>query len=545
MGRLLASSYERLSDTNLEGLVLYSTPASPCARRVIITLLEKRLDFDWVDVDLANMEQRSADYLALNPNGFVPTLCHGDQVIFESAVINQYLEEQFPVRPLMPKDPYLLAQVQMWMAKEGAMAKLFRPMMYHHLGAPVTHITRTAAEAEQISRRYTLDPADLAWEHKIWSMQVLSAQEEADIERRLIDWLDQVDRALQGKRYLVGDAFSQADIALYPRVTMLPMLGIAITQARYPNLYIWMSNLEHHSSFEKSLSEQSRKLQALARSPILVKVKGALSKSLKDRNLLDRCTIYLTGKVLRKVRKVDSLLTASAEPRELPVFSNITPVLPREIGSNSLSNNRELVLYVDRLSSESRRVEMLLQQLQLPYRSITLTDINQSPLNRIDALNCASTLPVLNHGSRWISDGSAISEYLISSFSKAGRWMPTNTVERANYRMWLALETGTHKEITPLLDRYLYKKSNPSAFISTEKNALTRIYRQLKRLEKQLHNSRFLLGERVQFVDIAWYTQLKNLNHLPNFSLVEFGSVSKWLSRVKAEMKPEMSVESE
>src|SRR5207249_4188425 len=65
------------------GLVLYDYGGSPCARRVRITLVGEGLEWDAEVIDLSRLEQRNPEYLAINPNGFVPTLAHGARVIYE------------------------------------------------------------------------------------------------------------------------------------------------------------------------------------------------------------------------------------------------------------------------------------------------------------------------------------------------------------------------------------------------------------------------------------------------------------------------------
>src|SRR5262249_39699558 len=111
-------------------LVLYDSPGSPCARRVRIVLLEKGLAWTPRLLDLTKLEQKSPDYLALNPNGVVPTLLHGDRVVYESNVITEYLDDVFPTPRLYPDDPWARARAKMWQAFELAMAKEFRPLMY-------------------------------------------------------------------------------------------------------------------------------------------------------------------------------------------------------------------------------------------------------------------------------------------------------------------------------------------------------------------------------------------------------------------------------
>jgi glutathione S-transferase len=98
---------------------------------VRIVLLEKGLHWTTRLLDLTRLEQKSPAYLALNPNGVVPTLLHGDRVIYESNVITEYLDEVFPAPRLYPDDPWPRAQAKMWQAFELAMAKEFRrPLMY-------------------------------------------------------------------------------------------------------------------------------------------------------------------------------------------------------------------------------------------------------------------------------------------------------------------------------------------------------------------------------------------------------------------------------
>jgi len=87
-----------------EPITLYDTQGSPCARRVRIVLLEKGLRWTTRVVDLTKMEQKRPEYLRLNPNGVVPTLVHGDRVIYESNVITEYLDDVFPTPRLYPQD---------------------------------------------------------------------------------------------------------------------------------------------------------------------------------------------------------------------------------------------------------------------------------------------------------------------------------------------------------------------------------------------------------------------------------------------------------
>ncbi|CAI9101451.1 OLC1v1038781C1 [Oldenlandia corymbosa var. corymbosa] len=85
-------------------LKLYSYWRSSCSCRVRIGLNLKGIEYEYKAVHLLKGEQRSPEYLKLNPVGFVPALVDGDIVLADSFAILMYLEEKFPERPLLPKD---------------------------------------------------------------------------------------------------------------------------------------------------------------------------------------------------------------------------------------------------------------------------------------------------------------------------------------------------------------------------------------------------------------------------------------------------------
>jgi len=95
-------------------LTLYSYWRSSAAYRVRIALHLKDLEFETVPVHLVRNggEQNGAAYLALNPQGRVPVLTHGQRVLTQSSSICEYLDEVFPAYPLLPSDPFSRAWVR-------------------------------------------------------------------------------------------------------------------------------------------------------------------------------------------------------------------------------------------------------------------------------------------------------------------------------------------------------------------------------------------------------------------------------------------------
>jgi glutathione S-transferase len=81
---------------------LYNAPVSTCSQKVRMALFEKELPWTDKTIQFARRDHLSDWYLALNPNGVVPTLVHDGHIIIDSSVINEYLEDVFPERPLRP-----------------------------------------------------------------------------------------------------------------------------------------------------------------------------------------------------------------------------------------------------------------------------------------------------------------------------------------------------------------------------------------------------------------------------------------------------------
>ncbi len=93
-------------------LILYSYFRSSAAYRVRIALNLKGLDHEIRPVHLVKGEQKDEAYRALNPQGLVPTLVHGERRIGQSGAILEYLEETWPEPALLPADPAARARVR-------------------------------------------------------------------------------------------------------------------------------------------------------------------------------------------------------------------------------------------------------------------------------------------------------------------------------------------------------------------------------------------------------------------------------------------------
>src|ERR1700740_1309229 len=91
---------------------LYSFFRSSAAFRVRIALNLKKLDYETAAVHLRRNDQSQPDYRGVNPQGLVPTVEDGGQVLIQSLAIIEYLDEVYPDPPLLPKDPSGRARVR-------------------------------------------------------------------------------------------------------------------------------------------------------------------------------------------------------------------------------------------------------------------------------------------------------------------------------------------------------------------------------------------------------------------------------------------------
>ena len=93
-------------------MVLYSGTTCPFSQRCRFVLFEKGMDFEIRDVDLFNKPE---DISVMNPYGQVPILVERDLILYESNIINEYIDERFPHPQLMPADPVMRARARLFL----------------------------------------------------------------------------------------------------------------------------------------------------------------------------------------------------------------------------------------------------------------------------------------------------------------------------------------------------------------------------------------------------------------------------------------------
>ena len=187
---------------------LYDHPDCPFCQKVRVVLAEKEMEFERVHVDLRVGEQRTPEFLKMNPYGKVPVLVDDDLVVYDSTIINEYLEDEYPAPSLLPEDSAGRARVRML---EDYCDNSFLPVA----GLVLAELAKPEAErdAERLQRY------------------------QAEIGRGL----GRLETHFDGKDFLVGE-FSLADIAFVPRVLILPQMGVEI-DPRLRQVAAWIDRL--------------------------------------------------------------------------------------------------------------------------------------------------------------------------------------------------------------------------------------------------------------------------------------------------------------
>jgi glutathione S-transferase len=104
------------------------------------------------------------------------------------------------------------------------------------------------------ARRSTDDPAHLDWVSRVYDGTAVSAEEARHLDALLMQRLDHLERALAAREFLVGESFSIADVSVFPRVAMYPMVQLALDPQRHPAVCAWTVRVAARPSIVRSES---------------------------------------------------------------------------------------------------------------------------------------------------------------------------------------------------------------------------------------------------------------------------------------------------
>jgi RNA polymerase-associated protein len=169
---------------------LYSGTTCPFSQRCRFVLYEKGMDFQVIDVDMYNKPE---DIAVMNPYNRLPVLVERDLILYESNIINEYIDERFPHPQLMPADPVMRARARLF---------LFN------------------FEIELFSQ-----------------IEPLESGKEKLVERsraHVTDRLTELVPIFSKQKFMLGDEFSMLDVAIAPMLWRLDHYGIRLGKTAAP-----------------------------------------------------------------------------------------------------------------------------------------------------------------------------------------------------------------------------------------------------------------------------------------------------------------------
>jgi RNA polymerase-associated protein len=173
-------------------MTLYSATTCPFSHRCRIVLYEKGMDFQIIDVDLHN---RPEDLAVMSPYGRVPVLVERDLILYESNIINEYIDDRFPHPQLMPADPVMRARARLFLYR-------FEQELFCHIDAVENGNQKNADKARAAIR----------------------------------DNLTVIAPVFVKQKYMLGDEFSMLDVAIAPLLWRLDHYGIQLPKQAAPLL---------------------------------------------------------------------------------------------------------------------------------------------------------------------------------------------------------------------------------------------------------------------------------------------------------------------
>ena len=208
---------------------LYYASGSPFAWRVHLALEEKGLAYEPTLLSFQGGDLKSPEYLAISPHGKVPAIKDGALSLYESQAIVEYLEEKYPERPLLPREPEARALVRVEELEcvlyfADAFVKVARQAFFT---APDKRDEKVLAEAREEVRRQL-----------------------AALEARC---------AKRGGQYVCGEALTRADVSWIPFVEIAGRAGVDLDTAKMPWLTAWRARMRTRPTYERSFPPHWRK----------------------------------------------------------------------------------------------------------------------------------------------------------------------------------------------------------------------------------------------------------------------------------------------
>ena len=192
---------------------LYSGTTCPFSHRCRFVLYEKGMDFQVIDVDMFNKPE---DIAVMNPYNRLPVLVERDLILYESNIINEYIDERFPHPQLMPADPVMRARARLFLHR-------FEKELFCHIDALEGNNQKQLEKARGLVRDSLMQIAPVFAKHK----------------------------------HMLGEEYSMLDVAITPLLWRLDYYGIQMPKQAMP-LLKYAERLFARPAFSEAMTSAER-----------------------------------------------------------------------------------------------------------------------------------------------------------------------------------------------------------------------------------------------------------------------------------------------
>jgi len=221
------------------GVTLYHWEPNANSGKPMLALMEKDVPFHSHYIDLLNFDQHKPEYLAINPQGTIPAMKHGDRVLTESTAIMEYIDEAFPGPRLMPDDPRDRWRVRWWMKwMDQWLAPSFSMIGWSVFVGPAVR-SKDPEELKAAIERIPLPERRMAWRKAIYGL--FGTEEMKESQRRVAVGIRMLEEALSRRPWLASDRYSLADVNGFNLAFSLPLSQPSLSNDEVtPNILRWL-----------------------------------------------------------------------------------------------------------------------------------------------------------------------------------------------------------------------------------------------------------------------------------------------------------------
>ena len=230
---------------------LYHEWDSVCSFKVRMCLAEKGIDWESHRVSLFQFEHLTPDYLAMNPNGVVPSIKVDGVSIIESSMINEYLDETHPGPRLTPEDPIARARMRVWVKyQDDVLYFSQRPASFQLLiKKMLSDLSR-----EHVEEMVAAHPNPERGRHFVdWATGPVDPAVVDDARSKLRAVLERINTPLSENAWLAGDSYSLAEVAYAPFIERMERLKFQDLWSDLPAVHDWMGRVKARPAFAKSV----------------------------------------------------------------------------------------------------------------------------------------------------------------------------------------------------------------------------------------------------------------------------------------------------